>query len=130
LTTGVYGRIISVVAALSVDGVLGLPGLLLHGLLLDLLLFLNHFFVEVLVVVVTVEGLLNIVLVQQVHVLLNLLTVVILPLTICVLCVEVINRRIDLERRLNSITKKVIPGEISEPGMVLDIFRTVKPETI
>ncbi len=63
LTARINGRVIPVVPALSVDRALGLAGLLLHGLLVDLLLLLDHFFVEVLIVVVAVESLLHIILV-------------------------------------------------------------------
>ena len=92
LARRVHGGIVSIGSLTArVDSVLVVvAAVLLLGRLHDLLLLLEHLFVEVFVVVVAEEGLLDVLLVQQLHVLLDLLTVLVLPLGVGVVRVKVV----------------------------------------
>jgi len=90
----------------------------------DFLLFLIHFFVKVLVVVVSIEKFFEFFLIQQLHVLLDLVTIVILPLAISVIGIEIVFEGRD-EWRIHSMIEEIFPLEVSQPRMVLDVFRTV-----
>ena len=81
-------------------------------LLFDFLLFFVHFFVKVFVVVVSIEKFFEFLLVQQLHVLLNLVTVVIFPLAVGVVGVEVVLVGRD-EWRLHFMVQQVFPLEVS-----------------
>jgi hypothetical protein len=63
---------------------------LLLGRLHHFLLFFQHLFVKVLVVVVSQKSFLNVFLVKQLHVLLNLLAVLVFPLAVGVVGIEVV----------------------------------------
>jgi len=112
-----------VLVNLQILGGLVLAGLLVR-LLHDLALLLEHLFVEVLVVVVAREGLLHVLLVQQEHVLLDLLAILVLPLPVGVVGVEVVLVGRD-ERRLKPLVQEVVPGEVPQPRMIFDIVRPV-----
>lgn len=51
----------------------------------------KHFFVEILVMIVSIECLLKYLLVQKLHMLLDLLTVLVAPFSVGVSCVEVVS---------------------------------------
>ena len=93
-------------------------------LLFDFLLFFVHFFVKVFIVVVSIEKFFEFLLVQQLHVLLDLVTVVIFPFAVCIVRIEVIFIWRN-EWRLHSMIKKVFPFEVSQPRMVLHVFWTI-----
>ena len=62
--------------------------------LVDLLFFFQHFLIEILIVVVMiVSGKKGdyILFVKELHILLDLFTVLIFPLTVCIICIEVIS---------------------------------------
>ena len=59
----------------------------------------------------------------------DLLTILIAPLTISVRGVEVVRIRRN-ERSWDALVQQIIPGEVTQPRMVLDILGTVKSETI
>ncbi len=92
-------------------------------LLLDLLL------IEVLVVVIPVERLLEDLLVEQLHVLLDLLAVLIPPLAVRVRGVKGV--RIGwYEWRLDPLVQQVVPREVAQPGVVFDVLRAIETESV
>lgn len=97
--------------------------------LVDALLLLLHLLVEVLIVVVPVERLLEDLLVQQLRVLLDLSAVLVAPLAIRVRRVEVVGVRWN-ERSWDALVQQIVPGEVTQPRVVLDVLRTVQTETV
>lgn len=91
------------------------------GLDLKLLFLSELLLVEVLVMVVAFEILFELVLVQQLHVRLYLLIVLIFPVSVRVICVEIVlvGRN---ERRWVLTLHQIIPREVSQPRMVLDVL--------
>ena len=85
--------------------------------------------VEVIVVVVSVECLLEDLLVEQLHMLLDLLTVLVAPFAIGVSGVKIVGIG-RYERCSEALIQQIIPGEVAEPRMVLDVFRPIETETI
>lgn len=59
-------------------------------LLFYLLFFFIHFFIEVLVMIVSIEKFFEFFLVQQLHILLDLVTIIIFPLAVCVVRIEIV----------------------------------------
>lgn len=112
---------------LSTEG----PSLTLLSILLlfNLQFFLVHFFIKVLVMVITIEKFFEFLLVQQLHILLDLVTVVVLPLAVRVVRVEVVFVRWN-ERRGHPMVEQVVPLEVPQPRMILHILRTIQPQSI
>ena len=81
-------------------------------LLFDFLLFFVHFFVKVFIVVESIEKFFEFLLVQQLHVLLDLVTVVIFPLAVGVIGIKVVLIGRD-EWRLHFMIKQIFPIEVS-----------------
>lgn len=109
--------IVSVKSGLNLD-------LLATGVI-NLLLFIEHLLVEILVMVVTCKGFLDVLLVQKLHVLLNLLTVLVLPLAVGVVGIEVVGVW-RYEWSLESLMEQLLPGEFSHPRMVFDVLRAIE----
>ena len=98
-------------------------------MLLNFLLFFIHFVVEVLIVIVSIEKFFEFFLIQQLHVLLDLITVIVFPVTVGVVGVEVVlNGRI--EWRSHSMIEEVVPLEVPEPWVILYVFWTVEPQSV
>lgn len=121
---GVNAAVISVVSIES-----RLDSCLFSSILKYLLFLVEHFFVEILVVVVASEGLLHVLLIEELHVLLNLLTILVLPLAIGVVGIEVVGVGRN-EWSFKSLMEEVIPREVSQPWMVLDVFWTIQSKSV
>ena len=93
------------------------------------LLLLLHLLIEVLIIVVAIEGLLEHLLIEQLRVLLDLLAVLITPLTVGVSSVEVVSIRRN-ERSWDALVQQVVPWEVTQPRVVLHVLGTVQSETI
>ena len=117
-------------STLSVHSILRVLALLLSRLLLKLLLLFLDFLLEVLVMVVGCERLLDVLLVEQDHILLNHFTVLVLPLPIRILRVIVIDCWVNLERSLDPLVEQVVPREIAQPRVVFYILRAVESESV
>lgn len=128
LTLGVDTAFVSVACALGIDSGL-VPLILLTPLLEDPSFLLVHFVVEILVVVVASECLLHILLVEQQHVLLDLLAVLVLPFAVCVVRIEIISVGRD-KWGLKSLVKEVIPGEVAQPRVILYVIWAIKSQSI
>ena len=61
--------------------------------------------------------------------LLNLLTILVAPLAISVRSVEVVGVWRN-ERSWDTLVQQLIPREVTQPRMILDVLRTVKAETV
>jgi hypothetical protein len=68
---------------------------------------------------------LNIFLIKKLHVLLYLLTILIFPFTIGVVCIKIVSIWWD-KWSLKSLMEKIVPWKVSEPRMVLDIFWSIQ----
>ena len=84
---------------------------------------------DIIIMVITIEKRLDAVPSQQHRILPHLLLIVILPVTVCIFCVEVILIW-GHKRRGDFPVYQVIPVEAFEPYMLLDFLRTVKSETV
>lgn len=95
-----------------------------RGLLLHLQFLLRLLLIEVLIMVVPLEILFEFFLIQQLHVCLNLLVILILPVRICVIRIEVVlvGRN---EGRWVLPLLQVLPREVHKPRMVLDVLWTI-----
>jgi hypothetical protein len=102
---------------------------LLSGLIVDLAFFFEHLFVEVFIMIIPNKGFLYVFLIKQLHVLKNLLAVLIFPFAVCVGRIEVVLVRRG-ERTLDALVQEVVPGEVSEPRVVFDVFGPVETETV
>ena len=92
------------------------------GSLLDnFLLLVQHFFIKVFIMIVSGKCFLNIFLIKKLHVLLYLLTILIFPFTIGVVCIKIVSIWWD-KWSLKSLMEKIVPWKVSEPRMVLDIL--------
>jgi hypothetical protein len=80
-------------------------------------------------VVVVCKGLLHIFLVQELHILLNLFAILVLPLTVCVICVEVVFIWRD-KWRLEPLAKQIVPREVPEPRVIFYILRPIESKSI
>jgi hypothetical protein len=117
---GGVGRSRELLAAL----VGGLLLLRLRSLLTDLLLLLHHFLVEVLILVVVIVfcKLSNyFLLIEQQHVLLNDIAVLVFPVTVGVVCIEVVSIWWH-KRSCYLLLQEVLPRESLHPHMILDVF--------
>ena len=92
---------------------------------INLLLFIKHLLVEILVMVVTCKGFLDVLLVQKLHVLLNLLTVLVLPLVLGVVGIEGVGVWRDAWS-LKSLMKELLPREFPHPRMVFHVLRAIE----
>ena len=97
--------------------------------LVNSLLLLDLLLVEVIVVIVSVECLLKDLLIEQLHMLLDLLTVLVSPFAIGVSGVEIVGIG-RYERCSEALIQQIVPGEVAEPRMVLDVLRPIETETI
>ena len=79
--------------------------------------------------IVSNEGLLNILRIKQQYVLLYQLAVLIFPFLVCISCVKVVLFW-GHERSLQSLVEEVVPREVAQPGMVLDIFRPIQSKSV
>ena len=79
--------------------------------------------------VIPVERLLEDFLVEQLHVLLDLLAVLVPPLAVRVGRVKVV-RIGRYERSLNPLVQQVVPREVAEPWVILDVLRPIETESV
>lgn len=100
-----------------------------RGLLLHLEFLLRLLLVEVLIMVVPLEILFEFFLVQQLHVCLNLLVILILPVRICVIRIEVVLVWRNEGRWVLPLLQ-VVPREVDKPRMVLDVLWTIQAQSI
>lgn len=105
------------------------PSLLLLGCLIDLFLLLKHFFIEVFIMIVANKSLLNVFLVQKLHILQNLFAVLIFPLSVSVGSVKIVFIWWS-KWTLDPLVQKIIPWEISHPRVILDIFWSIQSKSV
>jgi len=79
--------------------------------------------------VIANESFLNIFLIQKLHVLLNLLAVLIFPLTVCVHSVKVVLIRWS-KWTFKPLMEKIVPWKVLHPRMVLHILRSIKAKSV
>jgi hypothetical protein len=89
-----------------------ISGVLLGWLFKHLFLLFEHLFVEVFIVVVSNKCFLDILLVEKLHVLLNLFAILVLPLTVSIVSVKVVFVWWH-EWRSKSLMKKIVPRKVS-----------------
>lgn len=63
------------------------------------------------------------------HVLLNLFTILILPLTVCIICIEVVFIWRD-EWGLKPLAKEVVPWKVSQPWVIFNVLRPIETKSI
>lgn len=103
--------------------------LLPRWLLLDLESLLVHLFVEVLIMIVPIKKFLEFLLVQKLHILLDLITVVVLPLAIGVVGIKVVFVGRD-EWCRHPVIQQIVPFEVAQPRMVLHVFGSVESQAV
>jgi hypothetical protein len=104
---------------------LGLVSRLLLSTLKNSSFFLEHFVVEILVMIIPSKCLLDILLVQKEHILLDLFAILVFPLAVGIVGIEVVFIWRD-KGSFHFLVQQVIPGEVPQPRMILDIVRTVE----
>lgn len=75
--------------------------------------------------IVSIECFLEYFLVQKLHMLLNLLTILIAPFSVSVSGIEVVSLGRN-EGRCEPLVQEIIPREVPHPGVVLDVLWPVQ----
>ena len=79
--------------------------------------------------VIPTEQFFEFLLIQQLHILLYLVAVIVLPLAVCVICIKVVLVGWD-EGSDHSMLEKLIPFKRPQPWEIFDVLGSVEAESI